>query len=99
MAITRDFKGPRNKGIVLNFLASYFMSLMSKGIVIEKTNKNRASKCQQVFRDIGMLFSSTKRSIVLTVHTKEIIKIFKNGIFRNPNGYKIEKPPESIMVI
>ena len=66
---------------------------MSKGIVIAKTNKNRDNKCNTIFCEIGMLFSSTNKSIVLTVQTKEIMKILLKGIFLNPKGYKTESKP------
>jgi len=98
-AINLAFKIPKNKGIVCTFWASYFKSLISKGIVIAKTNKNRDNKCNTILCEIGMSFSSTNKSIVLTVQTKEMIKILLNGIFLNPKGYKTESKPTITITI
>ena len=50
-----------------------------------------------IFWDIRILFSSTNKNRVLIPHTKEIIKILKNGILLKPTGYKMERPPENII--
>ena len=98
--ISFDFETPKIIGMVFNFILSYFISLISKGIQIAKTNKNRHIKCKYVLILRGILFSSnTSKSIVLVVQIKEMIKILENGIFLNPKGYETDRIPEKIIAI
>ena len=98
-AINLAFSTPKNNGIVCKFLESYFKSLISNGIVIAKTNKNRDNNCNTIFCEIGISFSSTNKSMVLTVQTKEIMKILLKGISLNPKGYKTESKPTTTIKI
>ena len=84
---------PKNRGIVFKFRTSYSTSLMSKGIVIAKTNKKSDANCQIIFSEIKISFSNNSSSIVLTAQIKETIKILANGIFLNKNGYNTEIIP------
>ena len=95
-----DFETPKIIGMVFNFILSYFISLISKGIQIAKTNKNRHIKCKYVLILRGILFSSnTSKSIVLIVQIKEMIKILVNGIFLRQKGYETDRIPEKIIAI
>ena len=98
MDINLDFEIPTLSGMVFNFILSYLISRISKGIQIAKTNKNRHIKCKYVLILRGILFSSnTSKSIVLIVQIKEMIKILVNGIFLNPKGYETDIIPEKII--
>ena len=94
-----DFRIPKIIGIVFNFILSYLISLISKGIQIAKTNKNRPRRCNMILDLKGMSFSKTSKRIVLVVQTNEIIKILENGIFLNPKGYETDRIPEKIIAI
>ena len=94
-----DFEPPKIIGMVLNFILSYFISLISKGIQIAKTNKNRPRRCNMTLDLKGMSFSKTSKNIVLIVQIKEMIKILENGIFLNPKGYETDRIPEKIIAI
>ena len=99
MDINLDFEIPILSGMVFNFILSYFISLISKGIQIAKTNKNRHIKCKYVLILRGILFSKTTKSIVLIVQVRLMINILKNGILLSPKGYKREIIPNNTMSI
>jgi hypothetical protein len=87
---------PKTKGIVWISLLSSFKSLISNGIVIAKTNKNRSNKSGINLKERELLLSITTSSVVVRVQTIEIRNIFKKGISLNEsfennfNGYKNE---------
>jgi hypothetical protein len=87
---------PKTIGIVWISLLSSFKSLISNGIVIAKTNKNRSNKSGINLKERELLLSITTSSVVVRVQTIEIRNIFKKGISLNEsfennfNGYKNE---------
>ena len=66
---------------------------------MEKTNKNLDPKCQIIYSDITIVFSSAKSNMVLIAQTKEITKILAKGIFLIPKGYKRDKAPVNKIAI
>ena len=97
--INFDIETPNTIGIVFNFMLSYLISLISKGIQIANTNRNLLIRCNIILELKGMLFSKTSKSIVLVVQINEIIKILENGIVLNPKGYKRDIIPEKMIAI
>jgi len=97
--INFDREAPKTIGIVFNFILSYLMSLISKGIQIANTNRNLLIRCNIILELKGMLFSKISKSIVLVVQINEIIKILENGIVLNPKGYETDRIPEKIIAI
>ncbi|MEJ6734452.1 MAG: hypothetical protein QNK68_07410 [Flavobacteriales bacterium] len=81
--------------VLISFL-SYFKSLISKGIVIASTNKNRSSKSGIRLKERVVLLSVTTSIVVVNVQTIAIKNIFKKGtslkeILENDfKGYKKE---------
>jgi len=97
--ISFDFETPKIIGIVFNFILSYFISRISKGIQIAKTNKKRTRRWKTTLELKEIFSSKTSKSIVLIVQIKEMIKILENGIFLNPKGYETDRIPEKIIAI
>ena len=81
------------------FLLSNFKSLISKGIAIANTNRNRTRICNIILDVKGMLFSKTSKIIVLIGQIKEIMNTLENGILLNPKGYKTDINPEKMITI
>ena len=89
---------PKTIGIVLISFLSNFKSLMSNGIVIAKTKKNRSKTKGIIVGERKPSLSVSTKIVVVKVQTIEIKNIFKKGTSLNEivklliifKGYKKE---------
>ena len=74
------FFSPKMIGKVRILLVSFFIALMSKGIVIAKTNKNLEIKSEKTSMFKTMFSSIITAKTVVIDHIREIRNIFKYWI-------------------
>ena len=79
------------------FLVSYSKSLISNGIVIAKTKKNRATKCKISLEEITILFSRVSNNIVVIDQTKAMTIILIKGMLLKVKGYRQQRIPNNII--